>query len=59
MGKTSNAVKDRWNKAHYKQYTARIKPDIYDEIEKYIADNGLSKPKFLELAIRELNRIDV
>lgn len=54
MGKTSNAVKDRWNKAHYKQFTCRVKPDIYEKVQNYIDAEGISKPLFLERAIQKL-----
>ena len=51
---TSPAVKARWNKAHYKPFTAQIKPELWDRIAAYQEREQLSKPQFLERAIEEL-----
>lgn len=53
---TSTAVKDRWNAAHYKQWTGRLKPELYDKIESYIQSEGISKPEFLARAIEALTK---
>lgn len=48
---TSTAVKNRYNAAHYKQFSAKIKPDLMEQIESYIDHEGISKPEFLLRAI--------
>lgn len=54
--KTSSAVKNRYNKKAYKQFAARIKPDLSQRIEDYTTKEGLSKPEFLERAINALEK---
>ncbi len=51
---TSSTVKNRYNAKNYKKYQATIKPDIYERIEKYIAEQQLNKAQFLERAISAL-----
>lgn len=53
---TSSAVKGRWNKAHYKQIAAQVKPELYDRVSAYREKHGLSVPAFLEKAINELEK---
>lgn len=54
--KTSSAVKNRYNKKAYRQFAARIKPDLSQRIEDYTTKEGISKPEFLERAINALDK---
>lgn len=48
---TSSAVKSRYNAKAYRQFAARVKPDLSQRIEDYTAREGISKPEFLRRAI--------
>nr|WP_317357850.1 hypothetical protein [uncultured Tyzzerella sp.] len=54
MGYTSSTVKNRYNKKAYKRFEAQLKPEFYEELDKFCKDNGLSKPEFLKLAFETL-----
>lgn len=54
MGNTSSAVKRRYNQKAYRQYVAQLKPELFERIMAYQAENGLSKPQFLQQAIDAL-----
>ena len=54
MGKTSSAVKRRYNQKAYKSFTAQIKPDLFERIAAYCEQNGLSRSQFLLQAINNL-----
>lgn len=54
--RTSQAAVNRYNKKTYKQFAARIKPDLSQRIEDYIAKEGISKPEFLERAINIIEK---
>lgn len=54
--KTSQAAVNRYNKKAYKQFAARVKPDLSQRIEDYTAREGISKPEFLERAINALDK---
>ena len=54
--KTSSAVKNRYNAKAYRQFAARIKPDLSQRIENYTTKEGISKPEFLERAINALEK---
>lgn len=54
MAKTSTAVKNRYNAAHYKQFAAKIKPELMEKIDAYISREGISKPDFLSRALEAL-----
>ncbi len=47
MGKTSTAVKRKYNDKTYKRWYADMKIDEYEEIEKLRGD--LSRPDFLRM----------
>lgn len=51
MGKTSSAVKNRYNKKAYKQWNAQIKPELFDALTAYCKEHGLSRSQFLQMAI--------
>ena len=44
---TSSAVKNRYNAKTYKNFRAAIKPELYDRIDEYIQQEGLSRPASL------------
>lgn len=54
--KTSQAAVNRYNKKAYKQFAARIKPDLAQQIDSYTAKEAISKPEFLERAIKALDK---
>ena len=54
MGYTSSEVKYRYNKKTYKAFNVQIKPELFEKIESYCKENGLSRSQFLELAIKTL-----
>ena len=53
---TSSAVKNRYNAAHYKQFSAKIKPDLMEEIDAYLLREEISKPEFLTRALEALTQ---
>jgi hypothetical protein len=55
---TSSEVKDRYNRQHYKAYTAKVKFDLYDALEAYQKRHGLSRPEFLARAIETLEQLE-
>ena len=54
--RTSTAVKRRYNDKHYKKFQADIKNETFERITEYIEKNQISKAKFLEIAIKELDK---
>lgn len=54
MGYTSSEVKYRYNKKTYKAFNVQIKPELFEKIDSYCKENGLSRSQFLELAIKTL-----
>lgn len=54
--RTSSAVKNRYNKKAYKQYLARVKPELYNRLSEYCERENLSKPAFLQRAIETLDK---
>ena len=53
--KTSSAVKNRFNAKNYKKFQANVKPGMAARIEKYLEQEGISRPEFLERAINALS----
>lgn len=51
---TSSAVKNRYNAKNYKNFRAAIKPELYDRIDEYLKQEGISRPEFLLRAIENL-----
>ncbi len=52
-GKTSSAVKNRWNKERYKQIAVKLDKDLVTEWENAISENGITKAEFIRNAIVE------
>lgn len=59
MGYTSSEVKYRYNKKSYKAFNVLIKPELFEQIDKYCKENSLSRSKFLELAIKAVSEKNV
>lgn len=51
MGYTSTQVKARYNKKAYRQFNVQIKPELFDKITDYCAENNLSRSEFLAKAV--------
>ena len=51
---TSSAVKNRYNAKKYKNFRAAIKPELYDRIDEYLKQEGISRPEFLLRAIEKM-----
>lgn len=49
--RTSTAVKRRYNSKHYKRFSADVKIELYDRLEAYRTDEGISRAEFLQNAI--------
>lgn len=54
MGHTSTAVKRKYNNKAYKRFNAEIKPELFERLETYRNEKGLSRSQFLQLAIDKL-----
>ena len=55
---TSSEVKDRYNKQHYRAYTAKVKFELFDALEAYQTKHGLSRPEFLAKALETLEQLE-
>lgn len=51
MGKTSSAVKDRYNKKAYDQFTVRLKKGLKDTLKDICDKNGESMNSIITQAI--------
>ncbi len=57
MGKTSSAVKQKFNEKTYEQFNVRILPELDERIKNYCKkNNNLSRSQFLQKAINELDK---
>lgn len=54
MGATSTASKNKYNKKTYENFNVRLKPELFNKIDNYCKENGLSRSQFLEKAIETL-----
>lgn len=54
MGKANYLTKHKYNKRHYKRFYCDLKFDLFDEVDEYIKKEGLSRPQFIEKALRVL-----
>lgn len=54
MGQTSSAVKYKYNQKAYKAFNVQVKPELFQRIDTYCQENGLSRSQFLALAINTL-----
>lgn len=52
MGKTSSAVKDRWNKNAYDEIKVRVPKGEKAELQAYAQSKGVSLNSFINNAIR-------
>ena len=48
MGKTSSAVKRRYNAKAYKQWNVQLKPELYDTLEADRAALDMSRAEYLD-----------
>ena len=48
MGKTSSAVKRRYNAKAYKQWNVQLKPELYDTLEADRAALDMSRAEYLQ-----------
>lgn len=55
MGKTSSAVKYKYNQKTYKAFNVQVKPDIFNRIDNYCKSHGISRSQFLVKAINILS----
>ncbi len=55
MGKTSTAVKQKYNDKTYSQFNVRVQPELFERIENYCKDNNLSRSQFLQKSIETLD----
>lgn len=51
MGKTSSAVKNRYNKKVYSQINIRLPKELVSTWEARLSEDGISKAEFLRNAI--------
>ena len=51
MTTSRQKANNKYNVKAYKQYTMRLKPELYDEIERLRQDLNLSKPELIKLLI--------
>lgn len=54
MGATSTASKNKYNKKAYENFNVRLKPDLFNLIDAYCKQKGLSRSQFLQKAIETL-----
>lgn len=55
MGYTSTAVKNKYNKKAYENFNVRLKPELFNRLDTYCKENGLSRSEFLLKAINILS----
>lgn len=51
MGKTSSAVKRKYNDKTYTSWRAALKNDFFSYVEKIREQTGLSRPEFLKMLL--------
>ena len=51
MGKTSNAVKQRYNEKNYRQVKVCLKINLVEQWEKKLQEDSISKAEFIRSAI--------
>ena len=51
---TSSEVKNRYNAKAYKRFQTLVKPDLYEQIDRYMTQEGINKVQFLQRAIQIL-----
>lgn len=55
MGATSTASKNKYNKKAYENFNVRIKPELFNRIDRYCKENNISRSQFLLAAINILS----
>ena len=58
MGKTSSAVKRRYNAKAYKQWNVQVKPELFDRLEAERGALGMSRAEYLDHLTDKGNRHD-
>ena len=53
MGYTSTEVKERYNKKTYTNWQAKLRNEVFEEIEKIRGKTGLSRTEFLKMLVNE------
>lgn len=49
---TSSEVKNRWNKAHYKQVATQLDKELVERWEEKLKADNISKAEFIRNAIK-------
>lgn len=47
---------DQYQRDHYRSFSARLKPEVYSQIDDYCKDHGISKAEFLKIALESLTK---
>lgn len=55
MGANSTASKNKYNKKTYENFNVRIKPELFNRIDRYCKKNNISRSQFLLAAINTLS----
>lgn len=50
---TSSAVKNRWNKAHYKQISVQLDKELVQRFENKLKAENIAKAEFMRNAVKE------
>lgn len=50
---TSSTVKNRWNKAHYKQIAVQLDKELVSKWEESLKSDGITKSEFIRNAIKK------
>lgn len=50
---TSSAVKNRWNKAHYKQISVQLDKELVQRFENKLKAENITKAEFMRNAVKE------
>jgi predicted DNA binding CopG/RHH family protein len=53
VGKTSSAVKQRYNEKVYKQVNVQLKKELVEQWTEKLQNDGISKAEFIRNAIEE------
>ena len=53
MGYTSTEVKERYNEKTYTNWQAKLRNEVFEEIEKIRGETGLSRTEFLKMLVNE------
>lgn len=56
MGTSATKAKRKYNEKNYKRFEVRLKPELFEQIEKFRSENNISRSQFLEMAISVLGK---